>query len=340
MRRNRRSVKIQDVAKAAGVSVSTVSRVLNNKVDVAEETYQKVQSVISELGYASSLAARGMRSHHTHLLGLIIPNMVSPYIIEILRGVNQGILQSDYELIIYTNARSWTVDPDEEFRYVTLLNGSIVDALIVVTPLGNRFPSDEPLVVIDPNHETPQLPAVYSTNREGALSMMNYLTGLGHRRIGFITGRVDLVSSGQRLEGYIDGLADAGIVFDEALVQQGNYDSDMAVHCTHALLSLPNPPTAIFAANDMSAMGVYQAVQQAGLKIPDDISVAGFDNVQEATFLNPPLTTIDQSIPEIGRIAVEMAIDLIQGKTTGDNQRIITTRLIIRDSCRPLTPPG
>ena len=282
MRRARKSVTILDVAKAAGVSVSTVSRVLNNRFDVALETSQKVQQVIQEMEYTSSLAARGMRSHRTNVIGMVMPDIASLYCVEIMRGVNQVIARLDYDLIIYTNGdvRKYGT-ADQERRYVALLNGGITDGVIVVTPAATDFSTDAPVVIIDPNNETPAYPAIISTNHEGTLTAMNYLTGLGHRRIGFITGRLDLVSARVRLQGYKDGLAAAGISIEEALIQVGDYTTETAVECTRALLSLENPPTVIFASNDMSAMGVYQAARGMGVRIPEDLSVIGFDNIRE-----------------------------------------------------------
>ncbi len=212
MKRNLKAVTIRDVASKAGVSVSTVSRVLNGKDDISEETIEKVQAVVQELGYASSLAARGMRSHRTNVIGLIMPDVASSYCQEIMRGVNRAIAKLDKDLIVYT---SGGIDRENiaqhERSYVALLNGSITDGAIVVTPTATQFTTHAPLVIIDPNNETPDYPAIIATNQEGALAAMNYLTGLGHRRIGYITGRMKLVSSNQRLQGYKDGLAAAGI---------------------------------------------------------------------------------------------------------------------------------
>jgi LacI family transcriptional regulator len=335
MRQNRKAVKIQDVAEAAGVSVSTVSRVLNDKDDVAAETYEKVQKVVRELGYVSSLAARGMRSHRTNVIGLIMPDVASPYSIEVLQGVNRAISQLDYDLIVYTNGdvRKNTSAYQESY-YVTLLNGSVTDGVIVVTPAATNFSTTAPVVAIDPNNKSPECPAVISTNLEGAQQVMQYLIGLGHRRIGFITGRLELVSARRRLEGYREGLAMADIPVDEELIRVGDYTTETAESCTRDLLGLESPPTAIFASNDMSAMGVYQAAGEMRIRIPEDLSVVGFDNLREAAFLAPKLTTIDQSIPEMAYIATELIVKLVNGEKLESTVHKIPTKLIIRDSCR------
>ena len=339
MKRSQKTITIQDVARKAGVSISTVSRALNGRNDVAEETIEKVQSVVKELGYASSLAARGMRSHRTNLIGLILHDVASSYSQEIMRGVNRVIANLDKDLIVYTSGKLDRENVAQHERYyVALLNGSITDGAIMVTPTATQFPTYAPLVIIDPNNETPDYPAIIATNQEGALAAMNYLTGLGHRRIGHIAGEMKLVSANQRLQGYKDGLASAGIPLNEDLIDIGDYTTETAVVCARKLLLLPDRPTAIFAANDMSAIGVYQAAKEFGLQIPRDLSVMGFDNLREAATLNPPLTTIDQSIENMGATATEMIAKLVKGESLPTNPEEghlykIPTRLVIRDSC-------
>ena len=335
MGRNRKSVTIIDIAEAAGVSVSTVSRVLNDKRDVSAETAQRVQKIIDELGYASSLAARGMRSRRTQVIGLIMPDVAEPYSYAVLQGVNRAIAQLDYDLIVYTNGDiSKNTSADQERYYVSLLNGSITDGVVVVTPAATSFSTAAPLVAIDPNNESPDCPAVISTNHQGALEAMQYLTSLGHRRIGFITGREELVSSRRRLQGYRDGLVAVGIKVDEALIQTGDYSSQTAIGCANNLLSMDNPPTAIFAANDRSAMSVYQVAEERGLRIPEDLSVIGFDNSLDASLADPKLTTVDQFVAEMGYIAIEMVMKLINGETLKSDLHKIQTKLVVRDSCR------
>ena len=350
MKRNPKSVTIRDVASKAGVSVTTVSRVLNGKDDISEETTKKVLAVVQDLGYASSLAARGMRSHRINLIGLILHDVASSYSQEIMRGVNQVIARLDQDLIVYTSGGldSENVAQHERY-YVSLLNGTITDGAIMVTPTATQFATHAPLVIIDPNNETPDYTAIIATNQEGAVAAMNYLTDFGHRRIGHIAGEMKLVSANQRLQGYKDGLAAAGLPLDEDLIETGDYTTETAVICARRLLSLPDRPTAIFAANDMSAMGVYQVAGELGLQIPGDLSVIGFDNLRESASLKPPLTTIDQSIEQMGTIATEMLVKLVKGEPLSENTAnedklcIVPTRLVIRESCTSapcLSPEG
>jgi LacI family transcriptional regulator len=337
MGRTRAAITIRDVAEAAGVSVSTVSRVLNDKDDVAPETYEKVQGVIQQMGYTSSLAARSMRSRHTNVIGLIVPDVADPFTIQVMRGVNRAIASFDYDLIAYTSGSIRRHSTAERERYfVSLLNGSITDGIVIVTPYATSFSTAAPVVAVDPNNESPDCPSVISTNHAGALAAMEYLIGLGHRRIGFVGGRPDLQSAKRRLRGYLDALAQAGIPPEQALIEEGDFTTDMGRLCAQRLLSLPEPPTAIFAANDQSAIGTMEAVREAGLRIPGDLSVVGFDNIPESAYINPSLTTVDQFIDRLGSVATEMLIDLIQGKLLDSDQYKVETQLIVRDSCQTI----
>jgi LacI family transcriptional regulator len=166
---------------------------------------------------------------------------------------------------------------------------------------------------------------------------VDYLISLGHRRIGFISGRSDLISADRRLRGYKERLAQAGIPIDPELIVQGDFTASTGLKCARQLLGLPVPPTAIFAANDQSALGAYQAAQEAGLSIPGDLSIVGFDNIPDAAQANPGLTTVDQSIQEMGRIAIQMLVKLIEGEPLETKIINTATHLVIRDSCRART---
>lgn len=331
------SATIRDVAREAGVSVSTVSRVLNDKDDVAPETCARVRRVIQQLGYASSLAARSMRSQRTNVLGLVIPDLGDPFSIQVMRGVNRAAIEHGYDLIVYTSGTiNMSSKAEREQHYVALLNGSVVDGTIISTPAATRFSTSAPVVAIDPNNESPDLPAVTSTNYAGALAAMEYLIGLGHRRIGFVGGRPDLRCAMQRLQAYHDALAKAHIAADQALIEAGDFTAKAGRLCAQRLLSLPERPSAILAANDQSAFGVMEAAREAGLRIPQDLSLVGFDNIPETTYVHPNLTTVDQSIAQMGRLATEMLISLLQGKPLDGDRLTTTTRLVVRDSCRPV----
>ena len=335
MRKKRRTVTIQDVAKTAGVSVSTVSRVLNGRVDVASETQDRILSVIDDLGYTTNLAARSMRSQKKNLVGLIMPDIAYPFAIEVMKGVNRAIAESEFDLLVYTtgdvrkSGRAF-----HEQKYVSLLTNSISDGVVIVAPVAGEFNIDAPIVSIDPLASNPNYPAVHATNYQGAVEAMEYLLDLGHKRIGYISGRVELESSNRRLMGYRASLEKAGIPLDEELIASGDYTTETGVSGARNLLALENPPTAIFASNDQMAMGVFQVAEELGIRIPDDLSVVGFDNIPESKYMG--LTTVDQFISEMGFVATQMLIKLINEATLEDQTYRMQTQLIVRTSCREI----
>lgn len=337
MTRNNKKITIQDVARAAGVSASTVSRVLNDKDDVASDTYEKVQDVIAELGYTSSLAARSMRSRRTGVIGLILPDLEDSFCIQVLKGINRAIAEFEYDLIAYASSSIRTPSKaDREQLYVSLLNGSLTDGIILVTPAANSFPRAAPVVVIDPNNNCTDCPAVIGLNQAGAVTAMEYLIGLGHRRIGFISGRPDLQSANQRFLGYKSAMDQAAIPLDPDLIVDGDFTAATGRAAARELLSLPKPPSAIFAANDQSAIGAIRAAREAGLRVPEDLSVIGFDNIPEAAYCHPALTTVDQFIVKMGHLATETLIRLIYEEDIESGPYVIPTELVIRDSCRAI----
>jgi LacI family transcriptional regulator len=337
MARTRSNATIHDVAAAAGVSVSTVSRVLNNKSDVAAATAERIHRVISELGYASGLAAKSLRSRKTNVVGLLVPDMKLSYSLKIIRGVSRVVTELGYDLLAYSSGQKTRHTKAEwEQQQVAQLNGSITDGIIVVTPSARTLRTGAPLVAVDPQSETVEFPAVIATNRAGALAAMHHLLSLGHRRIGFITGRPDLQSSQRRLQSYYDSLAAADIAVDPVLVQDGDFSWESGYRCGQALLALAVPPTAIFAANDEMALGVMAAAEAAGVCIPADLSLVGFDNAPEGAATHPPLTTVDQALEQMGQVAAELLVKVINGEILADRLEKVQTELVVRGSCRQL----
>ncbi len=329
----KQSVTIQDVARAAGVSVSTVSRVLNGRVDVASNTQDHILEVIDQLGYTSNLAARSMRSFKKGLLGLIMPDIAYPYAVEIMKGANRAISESEFDLLVYTTGDvKKSGRATHEVKYVSLLNNSITDGVVIVAPVTSEFLTDAPIVSIDPVMSNPHYPSVHATNYQGVVDGMEYLLSLGHRRIGFISGRSELESSNRRLRGYKDSLEKAGIAIQDELIAAGDYTTETALKCARKLLSLPERPSAIFASNDQGAMGVYQIAEEMGLQIPRDLSVMGFDNIPESKYMG--LTTVDQFISEMGYVATQMLIKLINDPPLEEATYRMKTKLVIRGSCR------
>ena len=337
--RTKSAITIHDVAAAAGVSVTTVSRVLNDKDDVAPETSERVREVIRELGYASSLAARSMRSRRTNVIGLIVPDLTQPYSLLVTKGVQRAAVTAGYDLLVYASAlRNVASLGNREQQQVGLLNGSVTDGLIIVTPHASSYRTAYPLVAVDPHSENADFASVLSTNFRGVVAAMQYLLGLGHRRIGFVGGRPDLQSAIRRLEGYCHSLKSAGIAYDEEIIKVGNYERATAHACAHELLQVSPPVTAVLAASDEMAFGVYDAAKALRMRIPDDVSVVGFDNIPDAGLVDPPLTTVDQAIEGMGSIAAEVVIKLIAGQEPDQLVYKVPTQLVVRQSCRPLAP--
>jgi LacI family transcriptional regulator len=332
-------VTIGDVAAEAGVSIATVSKVINGRYGVAPATLTRVQTVIDQLGYESSLVARSLRSQRTNVIGILVAD-IEPFSAELLKGAGAAIRARDFELIVYSGSGHGKDHSGWERRYVSRLGGTLTDGMILVTPTLVDISDSTPVVAVDPHTGPSALPSVHSDNFAGAVSATEHLVGLGHRRIGFLAGRPDLESARQREQGYREALRTAGIDLDPELIQVGDYELEMSEGPARKLLTLDDRPTAIFAANDLSAIQTMHVARELGLNVPGDVSVVGFDNIPESAFTGIPLTTIDQSIQDMGRHAVDLLIDLIEGNTDRPHQVTLPTRLVVRQSSGPVPPKG
>ncbi|NMR19267.1 LacI family transcriptional regulator [Cellulomonas fimi] len=324
-------VTIHDVARTAGVSAATVSKVINGRYGVASATVQRVQKVIDDLGYESSLVARSLRSHRTNVVGILVAEF-EPFSTEILKGVSQAVGGTGYELLAYSGGGRAGTSVGWERRYLSRLGGTLIDGAILVTPTVVDSGGSVPVVAIDPHSGPSGMPTVDSDNFTGALVATEHLLELGHRRVGFLGGRPDLESSRLREEGYRTALATAGIPVEPELMRVGGYRRESAHEPAHELLSLPQRPTAIFAANDLSAIGTMDVARELGLRIPDDLSIVGFDNVPESVLTSPPLTTISQPIQLMGSEALRLLIHLMDGTDERSTHVQLPTELIERAS--------
>ncbi len=324
---------ITDVARAAGVSVATVSKVINGRDGVARETNARVNQVIQHLGYESSLVARSLRSHKTYVIGMLVPGF-EPFSAEILKGAALVLENTEYDLLAYTGARrgggvGW------ERRYLARLSGTLIDGALIVTPTVVDADSGVPVVAVDPHEGPTGLPTVDSDNYTGGLLATQHLIGLGHRRIGFIAGRADLQSSRLREAGYRQALEEAGIPVDPALIREGEYMREPAHAPARELLTLDDRPTAIFAANDLSALGALDVATELGLDVPRDLSVVGFDDVPDSAQSTPPLTTVRQDLHEMGASATRMLLALIDGRDVASPHVRLPVSLVERASTAP-----
>jgi LacI family transcriptional regulator len=328
-----RKVTIGDVAAEAGVSVATVSKVINGRWGVAEDTSTRVRAVIEDLGYQASLVAQSLRSHKTNVIGVLVAD-IEPFSAELLKGVARAIRGSGYELVVFSGCGRADDQVGWERRYLQRMSGTLCDGALLVTPSSVDVTYGAPVVAVDHNVASSALPTVDSDNLKGAVSATEHLLELGHRRIGFLAGRRDLESARLRERGYRTALRRAGIRIDASLIRVGGYQTDTAEEAARQLLERDDRPTAIFAANDVSALATISVAGALGVTVPDDLSVIGFDNVPEAALSEPPLTTIEQPIRQMGFDAAQILIRLI-AKQQVPEHTLLPTRLVVRGSCRP-----
>lgn len=335
-------VTIADIAKRAGVSKATVSRVLNSKPDVDESTRQRIFGIIQETGYAPRVTAVSLATGRTHLIGLLAPSLSRPYSLEIIQGVAEGVEESEYELVLYTTSLA---EKNQEL-FVEVLSNGLTDGLVVLLPrdglhnLAHLRTARMPVVLIDHRGMAAGLPSVTVANRKAAYEACQYLIGLGHRRVGFIAGLLDFGCSRDRLEGYRCALDEAGLDASPDLVKIGDFSLASGYARTMELLAGTPRPTAIFCSNDEMANGALRAVRAAGLRVPGDVSVLGFDDVPLAALTVPPLTTVRQPLRAMGRKAVEMVFRQLEGGTIDPFEVELQTELVIRESCGPPAEPA
>jgi LacI family transcriptional regulator len=330
---------IHDVAAAAGVSLATVSKAVNGRYGVSPETTAKVMAVVDALGYESSLVASSMRARRTGVVGVLVADF-EPFSSEVLKGVGTAVRQlgAEYDLLAYSGAHRGGADGWER-RSLSRLSGTLIDGAILVTPSVLTTPASVPVVAVDPHKGRADLPSVEADSRGGAVQAVEHLVSLGHRRIGFLAGRPDLRSASLREAGYALALRSAGITRDPALTRDGDFEMGAARRAARALLDGPDRPTAVFAANDLSAIAVLRTAHELGLRVPDDLSVVGFDDIPEASREQPALTTVRQPMHRLGTVATTMLFTLLEGGVIDRPEVQLPTRLVVRGTTGPV-PAG
>lgn len=334
----KRRVTIRDVARASGVSYATVSRVLTGYEFVKETTRNRVMEAAEQLGYVANLSARSLAGGRSRIIGLIVPNLDNGYVGAITQGIDRELARANYDLMLYTSHRQ----PGKESFYVGTLANGLTDGLLLVAPLVPATylealrEQNFPYVLIDQADVSENSNVVEATNWQGAYEATRYLNQLGHTRIAFITGSLAVRSAVDRLRGYKAALADCNIPVTEALIIEGDYQQQTGYEVTKSLLqNVDPPPTAIFASNDLSAFGAMDAAREHGYRIPDDISIIGFDDVPQASFVYPKLTTVRQPLEQMGHVAVKMLLEHIEDQSNPPQRVALATQLVIRDSCGP-----
>ncbi|MDK3254963.1 LacI family DNA-binding transcriptional regulator [Blastococcus capsensis] len=330
-----RAVTIAAIAAEAGVSLPTVSRVLNGRSDVAPHTRERIEELLRVHGYQR----RGGRSApRARLVDLVFNDLDSPWAVEILRGVASVAHADGIGTVVSAIHRR----PSAAREWLDNLIARASDGAILVTSeLDPELHSElrslrVPAVVIDPaGVPTLDVPTIGATNWAGGVSATEHLTGLGHRRIGFIAGTPTLWSSRARLDGYRAGLQNAGLAYDPVLVVEGDFGYEAGFRAGARLLELPAPPTAIFAANDQMALGVYEAVRRRTMRVPEDLSVVGFDDLPESRWSSPPLTTVHQPLAQMGALAARTVLRLVNGESVESPRVELATELVVRYSTAP-----
>src|SRR3989440_8197267 len=334
---------IAEIAAQAGVSIPTVSRVLNGRPDVAPATRAHIEQVLKESGFLHSSAAKGLRKGSSGIIDLVVPGLENPYVTEIVRGVEEALERSGLRL-----ALSFTHDKSlGERKWLDKIADRATNGAILVLAYGQSSRLDElrqrgiPFVVVDHRGELgPDVPSVGTTNWTGGRVAVEYLLSLGHRRIAMIAGPDSIRCSLDRVAGYRAALEAAGIPIDPELIRPGDFRLQSGYTQTSALLALPDPPTAIFAANDLQAMGVYKALYLRNIHVPERMSVIGFDDIPLTTIVSPSLTSVRQPLFDMGRVATSMLIRLIAGEPLYRLRVELATTLITRESCAPPPSPA
>jgi LacI family transcriptional regulator len=328
-------VTLTDVAEAAGVSIATVSRVLTDSDHpVTEETRGKVLETAERLGYRSNLVARSLRTDQTLTIGLIVENILSPFIPPIVRSIHDYLRQHNYLGIVINS--DW--DPEVEAEAILGLSRRQIDGIIFVESCLRS--SDQVSELIDKPHifvhrlfNSVSPNSVVPDDRYGARLATKHLAELGHQRIAFINGPEEWDATLNRMAGYQEELAASGIPFESTLVERGDWQVQSGYLAAQRLIALKHPPTAIFAANDLMALGAIYAIQEAGLQVPDDIAVVGYDDRDFSGFVRPAITTVRMPCEEMGCIAAESLLRLINGEVEAVEPILVRGELVVRQSC-------
>jgi DNA-binding LacI/PurR family transcriptional regulator len=332
----RRRPTIYDVARLAGVSTATVSRALNGTAPIAPTTRTAIDHAVEQLGYRPNPVARSLVTKSTQTIAFLLPDITNPFYAELVSGIQQLILERDQLMLLCTTDG----DPEQEARYLGLLrakhvDGALVDGLGLSSERIAAIVDDGfPIVCLDRDLASASVPLVQVDNRAGARMATEYLLTLGHRQIAHVAGARAAISD-ERLAGYRGALEAAGVAFEPALVAAGDFTEGGGHAAMRVLLESGARFSAVFCANDLSAIGALNAVLSSGRKVPFDLSIIGFDDVRLSPYTSPPLTTIHQPAAEIARHATELLLDRIQGVQGQATRRLFAPTLVVRGSTGP-----
>ena len=326
---------IKDVAREAGVSVATVSRVFNDSGRVNEETRRRVRAVAEKLRFWPNGVARSLITNRTHAIGVLLPDLHGEFFSEVIRGVDLAARHEGLHVLVSSSHS----DTRELVAALRAMRGRI-DGLIIMTPEPESIPAiranawDCPVVLLGPGGETPDFDTVALANFEGAYAVVRHLQRLGHRRVATITGPAGNRDAQQRLEGYRVAMREGGVPHTRALEVRGDFTEPAGYQAAQVVLAMKPRPTALFVANDVMAVGALGALREAGLRLPRDMAVAGFDDIAIARHLTPPLTTVHVDAYQLGERALRRLLRRDAGEPApGRSHEVLPTWLVVRASC-------
>lgn len=331
-------VTIRDVAAAAGVSYQTVSRVLNDRPDVADETRQRIKHVMYTLGYQPNAAARSLALKRTRTLGLITSDFSDWFFTQVIVGAEIAARKLNYCLLLSSTERN----PDDEPKYLQLFSEREVDGMLFIR--ANAQGDSQQMIALseqgmpivttaDRQNRLDRICVIVVDNIKGGFLATQRLIDVGHRRIGMITGPKTWESSQDRMLGYRRALEQSGIDLDPSLIEYGDWSYESGYRAMQQLLARSSHITALFAQNDRMAIAAMWALREAGRQIPQDIAVVGFDDIPAAAFSTPPLTTVRQPMIQVGQIATELLIQMIENPTQERKEVVLEPELIVRQTC-------
>ena len=333
-----RSVTAKDVAKAAGVSVATVSRVVNGSPLVSDKLARRVWSAIKRLNYRRNILARGLKTNQTSTVGIIVPNIMNTFFTAVVRGVEDRANQQGLNVILCNSDGN----PDKEVEYLSVLLDRQVDGLILAPAAApSRHLSEDiaerlsqvPVVFVDRRGWGDKRSVALVDNIQGAYCAVEHLISLGHRRIGVVTGPLDLTTGADRLEGYRLALVEHGISYDERLLRVADFKLEQAEARTMELLEEIPAPTALFVANNLMALGTLRAIRRKGLAVPDDIALVTFDDPEWAELIRPALTVVAQPTYDLGASAMGLLLDELSDESGCAREVVLKCSLLVRESC-------
>ncbi|MDN6227929.1 MAG: DNA-binding transcriptional regulator CytR [Enterobacterales bacterium] len=325
---------MKDVAEHAGVSTATVSRALMNPEKVSASTRQKVEQAVLAVGYSPHALARSSKRNESRTILVIVPDICDPFFAEVIQGVERTAAEHGYLVLLGDCAQQ----QQQEKTFVNLIITKQLDGMLL---LGSNVPFDAskeeqknlpPMVMANEFAPELELPTVHIDNLTAAFEAVLYLHELGHHRIACIAGPESMPLSKYRLRGYIQALRRCGIAEEKSFVERGDFTYEAGAQAMYALMSLPQPPTAIFCHSDVMAIGALSQAKRMGLRVPDDVSLVGFDDIKQAQYCDPPLTTVSQPRYQIGREAMLLLLEQLHSRSVVSGSRLLDSEFIVRGS--------